>query len=170
MWLLLSAAAFGADAPEISRSVGAPGGVVVLWPRVIPATEDPALRSLAGQVQSRLKAMVDTAGPGRQVDVRPEPERVCPKAGCDALAVGAVLHHAQGGCVAVVTVQAPGRSEQVLVPFAGVVDFKQPTVPFREPPESSLLVKDFWPCSELLSRATPAEPPVAIAISGALAP
>src|SRR5262249_26564909 len=89
----LAAAHQGADAPEISRSAGVSGGVVVLWPRVprdSGATSE-GNRKMAAGIQRRLTAIVQRALPGRSVDVRPEPERVCPRSGCTALAVGAVL-------------------------------------------------------------------------------
>ena len=68
--------------PEISRSGGVTGGVVLLWPRVIPRSEDPQTDQDAAFVQGQLRAAIARALPGRPVDVRPNPERVCPRAGC----------------------------------------------------------------------------------------
>lgn len=164
------ATALAADAPEISRSVGPPGGVVVLWPRIIPASTDPAIRLAASQLQARLRATVEQALPGAPIDVRPEPERVCPRQGCAAVAVGAVLTHAQGGCVAVVTVSRPGASSAGLVPWAGVVEPKQPSVPFREPPESQLTIRDFVPCAELAAAAAARDAGVVEAVKAAAVP
>jgi hypothetical protein len=151
MWWLAVAGALAADAPEISRSTGQPGGIVVLWPRVIPATNDPALIGVAGALQHRLAGLAASAAAGSPPDVRPMPERVCPRQGCQAVALGAVLYHQQGACVAVVTVSAPGQSPARLAPWAGLVELKAPEVGFRLPPESAVAVKDFVPCTALLS-------------------
>ena len=149
--LLLAWPALGGsrDAPEISRSVGVQGGVVVLWPRVIPATDAPVPRNAAWAVQRHLAQRVAEALPGRPVDIRPEPERVCPQAGCQGVAVGALVVHHNLGCAVVALVSRPGRSDQVLVPWAGDVQLKQPRVPFREPPESHITVRDFQRCDAL---------------------
>ena len=79
MLALLTLSALAADAPEISRSVGVKGGVVVLWPRVLPATADPAVQVEAQKLQARLTAMAEAAAPAAPRDVRPTPERVCPR-------------------------------------------------------------------------------------------
>src|SRR5690242_7723512 len=94
-------AAHALDAPEISRSTGTAGGVVVLWPRIVGDKGGPLegdTRQIAARIQRRLQSIVGRALPGRSVDVRPEPERVCPRAGCQAIAVGAVLSRSGGGC------------------------------------------------------------------------
>jgi hypothetical protein len=168
--LLLLAAAHAADAPEISRSVGERGGVVVLWPRVLPATTDPALLVEARRLQARLAELAATAAPSAPRDVRPEPERVCPRQGCTAAALGAVLYHAEGGCIAVVTVSPPGPSAATLVPWAGVVELKAPTSAFREPPESQLSIRDMVPCAELVAATPKLDEPVLAAIRTATGP
>lgn len=145
----LSAPALAGDAPEISRSRGVEGGVVVLWPRVIPRAEGGVSQAAAWVVQQELKRLAEETLPGRPVDVRPEPERVCPQAGCEAVALGAVLVHQGDACVVVATVSAPGRSAQTLVPWGGRVDLKATTVPFREPPESQVTIRDFQDCKAL---------------------
>src|SRR4051812_28885981 len=43
------------DTPEISRSRGTAGGVVVLWPRIVPRSEDPAVLDLATRIQAKLE-------------------------------------------------------------------------------------------------------------------
>lgn len=146
------AAFAGGDAPEISRSVGAKGGVVVLWPRIVPATTDPKLLDLAKALQDRLAAAAAEAMPGAEIDVRPSPERVCPKGtGCKGIAVGAVLGWADSGCVAVATVSPVGTSPATLVPWGGELTLKAKQVPFREPPESQITVVDFASCASLSS-------------------
>lgn len=167
--LLACLSAVAADAPEISRSAGEKGGVVVLWPRVIPATDDPAVLGQAAALQARLKAVVELEAPGVTVDLRPAPERVCPRAGCKAVAVGAVLHHREGGCVAVATVSDPGPSVAALVPWGGLVELKQPTTPFRDPPENALVVKDFAACADLGAATAPRDEAVRAAVRAALA-
>lgn len=76
MWTVLMTLALAGDDPRISRSQGAEGGVVVLHPRVIPATEDPAILAIAADVEAHTEALVRKALPGVEVDVRPAPERV----------------------------------------------------------------------------------------------
>ena len=46
------------DAPEISRSVGQTGGVVVFWPRIVPRSVggDPQMHAIAQRLQERLAA------------------------------------------------------------------------------------------------------------------
>ncbi len=135
--------------PEISRSAGVEGGVVVLWPRVIPKSEDPQTRQDGAFIQSQLRAAIARALPGMPVDVRPEPERVCPQKGCTAVSVGAVLMHKESGCAVVATVSKPGPSEQRLITMAGAMTLATNTVPFREPPESFVTIHDFDRCTDL---------------------
>lgn len=153
------------DAPEISRSAGVPNGVVVFWPRVSPRSEDPAMRTIAANVQGRLRTLVERTLPGRAVDVRPEPERVCPRAGCNAMTVGFSLYHSNSGaCSVVALVSGAGASPARLVPWAGRVQLREETVPFREPPEARILVEDAVPCAGLGDALTAGEAAVAEAI------
>ncbi len=135
--------------PEISRSSGVEGGVVVLWPRVIPRSEDPQTKQDAAFIQSQLRAAVARALPGVPVDIRPEPERSCPQKGCTAASVGAVIMHKESGCAVVATVSKPGPSEQRLISMAGAMSLAATTVPFREPPESFVTIHDFDRCVDL---------------------
>ena len=165
MWtFLLCWAALAADAPEISRSTGQPGGFVVLWPRVVPATTDPALAQLAGALQARLRALTQGVAPSAPLDVRPAPERVCPRQGCQGAAIGALLYHQQGMCVAVLSVSPPGPSAAQISPWGGVVDLRARSVPFREPPESQVAVRDFVPCDQILAATAASDTAVADAI------
>ncbi len=136
------------DAPEISRSLGEPSGFVVFWPRVVPAG-DAQLQSLAERAQQRLRAAVEQAVPGAPVDVRPAPERVCPRDGCQAMTVGAVVAGGSkpGACVVVAVVSGAGVAPARLVPWVGEVAPKMPEVPFRDPPESQITVKDWADCT-----------------------
>jgi hypothetical protein len=121
---------------------------VLLWPRIVPRAASPHLEAVAGDLQERLLTMLTRHYPRRAIDVRPSPERVCPRAGCLAPAVGLVLAARDEGCVAVLTVSDPGESAQRLVPWIG--DVRMPlSVPFREPPESALAIIDFAPCEAL---------------------
>ncbi len=147
--LFLGLSAHAADSPQISRSVGEPGGVVVLWPRVVPSTDAPEIRRAAAGLQAVLTQRVAEILPDREVDVRPEPERVCPQAGCKAVAVGALLVHTEQACAVVGLVNPAGRSPATLVPWAGKVTTQQPTIPFRAYPESYVTILDFQRCDAL---------------------
>lgn len=136
-------------APEISRSKGLAGGVVLLWPRVVPPTESAETRRDAWFVQDLLEASIKKAVPGIIVDRRPEPERVCPRGGCKGVAVGALLAHDEAGCAVVATISPPGESEARLLLMAGRMDIKARSIPFREPPESYVTIWDFDRCIEL---------------------
>lgn len=145
-WMLLVALALAGDAPEISRSVGKKGGVVVLWPRVTPSGA--VDHAQAARVQQALTTVAQAAG--YEVDVRPEPERVCPReTGCKGVALGAVISAAEGGCVVVATVSAPGQSAATLVPWVGQVRLKAAASAFREPPESQVVITDYARCADL---------------------
>jgi hypothetical protein len=142
------AAQSSANAPEISRSVGVEGGVVLLWPRV-PGARDADSSRIALGIQRRLSTIIKRALPGRSVDVRPEPERVCPRSGCKAVAVGAVLSRSGNGCAVAALVSAPGESATRIVPWAGNMNLRSPTVPFRQPPEAVISVDDYQSCGAL---------------------
>lgn len=148
--LAAMAAADGGDAPEISRSRGPRDGVVVMWPRVVPGSEDPQLDQLTAELRQHLVQIAgQVASDDVRVDVRPAPERACPRKGCRAATVGAVLAHEGGGCAVVGLVTRPGTGGTVLVPWAGDVDLGPGVQTFREPPESLLTVQDFVPCDQL---------------------
>ncbi len=150
--LLLCGQSTAGDAPEISRSTGSPGGVIVFWPRIIPRSETVNTRALAKKIQMRLKTLVTQALPGRPLDVRPEPERVCPQAGCQAMTVGVLLARKGKGCIAVALLSRPGQALTRLVPWVGKVKLKQEWVPFRKPPETYLTINDFTPCDQVMDQ------------------
>lgn len=138
------------DAPEISRSVGDEGGVVVFWPRVIPRSVADQTRDIAKGLQARLRQIASKTFPGKRIDVRPEPERVCPRAGCTAMTIGALLTRNQDGCVAIALVSGPGTSNAKLVAWGGGIRLQNDTVPFREPPETQVTVTDYLGCGGFL--------------------
>jgi hypothetical protein len=160
------------NAPEITKSGGAEGGVVVLWPRIAPKSDDPEVKEIATLAQSRLASLAE--GLGVEVDKRPEPERVCPRPqGCKAVSLGFVLSKHQGGCALVATVSKPGESPASLVPWVGTVELRNSTVPFREPPESEVSVTEMASCTklkkDLSANAAPAdEAKLLAALKGAL--
>lgn len=159
------------DAPEISRSVGVRGGVVVFWPRVAPRSDDPAIRAIAATVQQRLQQLAERALPGRRVEVRPEPERVCPRAGCEAMTLGASLYHTPaGGCLVVALVSGAGQSPQRLVPWVGSAELREAVVPFREPPESRIVSRDMARCGDVAGLLANGEAAVVEAIRTAAPP
>lgn len=146
------------DAPEISRSLGKSGGFLVLWPRIAPRTGDPAAKALAERLQHRLDSMLGDIDGGAPTDVRPEPEKVCPKTGCAAVAVGVVVMMKNESCAAAVTVARPGQSPTKIVPWIGKIELKRAETPFREPPEGDIKVTDFASCKkvqELLDQNAP---------------
>jgi len=148
----------------VSRSRGVEGGVVLLWPRVIPRSDTVAMRPQAATLQRRLRTIIAETLPGRPVDVRPEPERVCTQSGCLGSRVGVLLIHRGGGCAAVALVGTPGRSMTRLVPWAGDIGLKSRQIRFRDYPESSVIVDDLVPCGELLRHIDEREPEVRRAI------
>jgi len=156
-------------APEISHSKGAAGGIVLLWPRIIPASAAADAKPLAAQIQQRLGALAQRALPGRPLDVRPDPERVCPRGGCDGMPVNVVFSRNGNACLVVAVIGNPGETPQRLVPWAGVITLRNDTVPFRDPPESQITVKDYIPCDQVLKVMTDNESFVEAAIR-AMAP
>ena len=139
------------DDPKISRSPGEPGGVVVLWPRVIPSDITDMNRRLIQDVQTHLRVVTQRTLPGRPLDVRPEPERTCRRSGCEATAVNVLFTRHGDGCAVVAVITPPGPVESTLVPWAGGVELSRTQIPFRDAPESNLRVKDLARCSELLN-------------------
>lgn len=149
---------------RVSTSAGEEGGVVLLWPRVVPASEAEAVSAFAAALQDRMARVVAEALPGRAVDRRPAPERACPSSGCRAVAFGAVLAHSDGGCVVVATVARPGESETRLVAWSEGVRASAFSVPFREPPETAVGVTDFQACDDLEALLAPRDPAVTEAL------
>jgi hypothetical protein len=159
-----SPASSSGDAPQISRSVGVAGGLVVLWPRIVgPRDAVTSASEIARGLQARLAEVAKRAAPGRPIDVRPEPERVCPRAGCAATSVGVLLAVAGSGCAAVLMVSAAGQSPAELVPWGGVVQLQNTSVPFREPPEANVSVGDYVRCESLLQSLNDKDVQAAIA-------
>jgi len=120
--------------------------VIVFWPRVVSprgAPADSALHELAGKLQQSLVTTVEKGLPGAHVEVRPEPERVCPRSGCAAMTVGAVLTRSRSGCAAVALVTSAGASPSRIVPWAGRIRLRRQTAEFREPPEQYVAVTDY---------------------------
>jgi hypothetical protein len=157
------------DAPEVSRSKGPKGGVVVFWPRIWPRDDaDPATRALATRVQQKLQALAKRAAGARTVEIRPEPERVCPRDGCEATTVGAVLVLRDKACAVVAVVAGPGTSPSRLLPWAGKAKFGQESVPFREPPEEQVKVEDYVACDKLLDGTENQDAAIAKYIAGLL--
>ncbi|MFZ5476820.1 MAG: hypothetical protein ACOZNI_08605 [Myxococcota bacterium] len=161
--LIVTVALARGDAPEISRSLGKKGGVVVLWPRVSGEGDVAA----AAKVQTALAKIA--GGVSDTVDVRPQPERVCPKeTGCKATALGAVVVVKGQGCAVVATVSAPGQSPATLVPWAAEMKLKSTMAGFREPPEPQVVVTDFTPCAQLDEVLAGGAEKVAGALRGAM--
>ena len=137
--------------PEISHSKGTAGGVVVLWPRIIPGTIAEENAAIAAQVQAKVKVLAEKALPGRPIDVRPKPERVCPKAGCDAVSINVLFTKNSTACVTIALINGPGTSNTKLIPWGGGVELKSDTIQFRDMPENFVKIKDYVPCDQLLT-------------------
>jgi len=136
---------------QISHSKGVAGGVVVLFPRIIPTTIAAENAAIATQIQAKVRAVAEKALPGRPIDVRPSPERVCPKAGCEAVSINVMFSRTSTACVVVAMINAPGVSTTKLIPWGGSVEFKTgtDTIQFRDMPENFIRIKDFQPCDQI---------------------
>lgn len=166
----LCAPALAQDGPEISRSRGPSDGIIVLWPRVVPASADPELLELASQVQSRLEQAALQIRPER-TEVRPWPQWACPMdGGCKATSLSAVLAHQEGGCAVVALVGTPGETDVKLTPLAGDMSLERSSAVFRTPPESLLTIQDFVPCGELSAALDQSEEPITAAIRAVVSP
>ena len=78
--------------------------------------------------------------------------------------MGVLLVHSRGGCAAVALIASPGKSAAHMVPWIGTVALKGQMVRFRAPPESEVIVRDFVPCDQLVSRLTERESDLRAAI------
>lgn len=157
----------GPAGPRVSSSAGVAGGVVLLWPRIVPYAKEAELRPVAAGLQRRLRQIVEKQLPGRAIDQRPEPERVCPGVGCAGVGVGVLLATSKGGCVAVAFTNQPGLSETQLAPWGGAMDVKTKTVAFRGKPEEAVTIRDFVPCDQLLNQLDERQPDVELLIRNA---
>ncbi len=135
---------------HVARSRGDQNGVVVLWPRIIPSAIADQNQALAASMQQHMQALAQKALPGRTVDVRPAPERVCPRGGCVAPSINVLFTRTSNACIAIALVNSPGESNTKLVPWAGTVELKADSVPFRDPPENHVKIKDYVPCDALM--------------------
>ena len=135
----------------VSSSGGEQGGLVVFWPRVIPRSDDPEVRALAQDVQNELVELAKATFPDRAIDVRPEPERVCPRGGCDAATFGVLLVHKGSKCAAVALMSAGQTATNDLAVWAGEVTLKLDRVAFREYPENHVGISEYVPCDQLVT-------------------
>src|SRR5439155_13551509 len=125
--------------------------------------------NLAARVQSKLAAVAGRAVPGAPLDVRPEPERVCPKPnGCTAAAIGAMVTRNGKGCAVIALVSGAGPSPQRIVAWAGGIKADALTVPFRDPPEPHVKVLDYASCDKLDDEMNAHEADLAAAIRAAV--
>lgn len=152
---------------NVSTSAGTAGGVTVLWPRIIPREIVDDNRGLASALQQQMQRIVEKHLPGRPIDFRPEPERVCPKDGCAGVSVGLLLSRQGQGCLVIALISRPGVSPTKIVPWVGKVQLRADTVGFREWPESQITVDDYVPCNSLLTTMDAQEPAIAAALQAA---
>lgn len=130
--------------PRVSKSAGEEGGIVVLWPRVVGIPENEPLA-----LQSKLREIAAATLPDAPVDLRPDPERTCPRAGCNGVSVGALLVQQNQSCLVVVLVAEAGPSPTHLIPVMGRMTIRETEIPFREPAESFVHAQDFADCATL---------------------
>jgi hypothetical protein len=145
---LVAVCAWAAEGDEISRSRGRPGEIVVLYPRVVPETDDPVVASLAERAADRLARVAASLPGAPPVERRPPPERSCPRTGCRTVSVGLLLGHQAGGCAAVALVSDPGPSPARLIPWIGGVRTVVPAAPWRVAPESEVVIEEFALCED----------------------
>ena len=149
-WCALGAAwAAVGQGEEVSQSRGKKDGVVVLWPRLVPASDDQAMRLAATGLQAAVAERAGALVTAERVDTRPEPERVCPREGCRAVSVSLLIGHQGGGCAVVALVGPPGPEAQRLVPLVGTIDLAGPGVSYRSAPEGHVVVREFVPCEQI---------------------
>jgi hypothetical protein len=158
----------GTTDPRVSTSRGQPGGVVVLWPRVV--TGPGADGAEATMVQNEMRAIAERVVDSTLLDVRPDPERACPHGGCEAASFGAVLLAREGGCAVVANVGQPGAVPTRLIAWAAEVDLRNHIVPFRDPPEQHIRVTEFVPCADLSTALVGGAPDVEQALREAVQP
>ncbi|HFE45676.1 MAG TPA: hypothetical protein ENJ18_09320 [Nannocystis exedens] len=137
---------------HISTSLGEPGGLLIFWPRIIPRDIVDQNHELAAALQRHTRTVVQRNLPGTSLDIRPEPERVCPQNGCKAPSIGILLSREKQGCLVLALIAKPGESPTKIVPWAGEVRLKADSVAFREYPEMQITVADYVPCTSLLSK------------------
>lgn len=68
------------------------------------------------------------------------------------MTVGALLIRKKSSCVIVGLFSPAGKAPAMLVPWVGEMDLKTNVVPFREPPESQVKIRDWAPCAEIDAR------------------
>ena len=152
---------------HVSKSPGVAGGVTILWPRIIPRDIVDENRGLGAALQQQMRVLVEKHLPGKAIDFRPEPERVCPKTGCAGVSVGLLLSRQGQGCLVLALVSRPGVSPTRIVPWVGKVQLRADTVGFREWPESQITVADYIPCTSLLTTMDAQEAAIAEALKAA---
>jgi len=122
-----------------------------MWPRIIPKKARQQTRGLALSLQNEMRKMVEQVLPGRPIDVRPEPERVCPRGGCKGVSVGSLIIRDDEGCLVIALIGRPGDYPLRLIPWVGDMRLKKEWVTFREPPESSVIISDYAKCNQVIS-------------------
>lgn len=153
--------------PRISSSAGETGGVVVLWPRVVPGEGVDWLREHMGAVQTRLHQIAERVYGNAPIDVRPAPQRTCPKQGCAGVALGALVLWSGNGCAILALVSPPGQESTSIIPWSGDVELKKHSVGFRSPPEDQVTTKDMIPCDKITETLDQLEPEVEKAVRAA---
>ena len=76
---------------------------------------------------------------------------MCPRGGCNAPSLGVLLVTQDGSCATVAIIGRPRDGNLTLIPWTGSLDVTDRNVPFREPPESHVVLHDRTACADLAS-------------------
>jgi hypothetical protein len=149
-----------------TREIGEPNELLILWPRIVP--RDSVAPSVAKIAQSHAASLARVTVSDRPIDVRPAPERSCPRTGCEATTLGILLAGDDRGCIAVAMVTPPGVSETTLLPWGGQVLIKDIKIPFGQPPEAQIRIQSSAPCDTLVDTMTSRDEAIAKALHAAM--
>jgi hypothetical protein len=138
------------DAPHVTRVVGTPDGLVVLYPHVLPPSEDAEVVELASAMQRELIQVAREGSPKRGRYVRPKPESTCPSYGCNAPSLGALLLHDDGACALIGVIGSAGIDPKYLVPWVGHITVKSDEIPFEASIREQVTVHGMVPCNQVI--------------------
>jgi len=134
---------------------------------VVPGEGVDWLREHVVAVQKRLRQIAERVDANAPIDVRPAPQRTCPKKGCAGVAVGALVLWSGNGCAILALVSPPGQEPTSIIPWSGKVQLKKQSVGFRSPPEDQVTTEDMVPCDTITETLDELEPEVEKAIRAA---
>ena len=154
--------------PEVTKELGHQGGMIVLWPRVSAGADPARAHDVAARVHQRLEMLARRAGGARHVEVRPEPEVTCPKAGCIAMIVSAYVVVKGDQCGVVAYAADVNSAPAHLLPWSGKFALKAETFPSNESPAALVGQAELVPCDQLLEGKANEEATIARTLVGLL--